>query len=84
MDYVDIPLRSLRPDTLRRVVEEFVCREGTDYGTIEFSLEDKVAAVIQQLEKGEAILAFDQRSQSCTIMTADQFLEARIHTTPDL
>jgi uncharacterized protein len=64
---VEVPLGELSADLLHAVVESFVLREGTDYGEREFSLEDKVAAVIKQLEKGEAKVVFDPETESVTI-----------------
>jgi hypothetical protein len=34
-----IPFQDLSPEALRGVVEEFVTRDGTDYGEFEVSLE---------------------------------------------
>jgi hypothetical protein len=44
---------------LRHLVEEFVTRDGTDYGAIERTLPQKVAAVMRQLETGEAAIVVD-------------------------
>ncbi len=57
-----IPHDALQPETLRRVVEEFVTREGTEYGRTDVGLEAKVASVCRQLEKGEAVLTYDSDS----------------------
>jgi uncharacterized protein YheU (UPF0270 family) len=53
---------------LRALIESFVLREGTDYGAREFSLEEKVAHVIGQLERGVAQVVFDPESQSVDIV----------------
>jgi uncharacterized protein YheU (UPF0270 family) len=58
----------LSPEALRAVVESFVLREGTDYGEREFSLPEKVAQVLHQLERGEARMVFDAQTQSVTIV----------------
>ena len=42
-DPVFVPHRELAPQTLRAMIEEFVTRDGTDYGALERSLEGKVA-----------------------------------------
>jgi uncharacterized protein len=62
-----IPYTELPADTLRSVVESFVLREGTDYGEHQFSLEQKVAHVLRQLERGEAQIVFDEVSESVDI-----------------
>jgi uncharacterized protein YheU (UPF0270 family) len=49
------------------VIESFVLREGTDYGEREYSLEQKVAQVRAQLERGLARILFDPESNTITI-----------------
>jgi uncharacterized protein YheU (UPF0270 family) len=63
-----IPHHSVSADVLRGVIEEFVSREGTDYG-FEYSLDDKVKAVHKQLEQGKARLFFDPISETCDIVS---------------
>ena len=53
---VEVPHTELAGDLLHAVIESFVLREGTDYGEFEFSLDQKVARVIRQLERGEAYI----------------------------
>jgi uncharacterized protein len=65
---VHIEHRQLSPEALRAVVESFVLREGTEYGEREFSLEQKVAQVLQQLERDEARIVFDPHTQSVNIV----------------
>ena len=60
----------LSPDALRGVVEEYVSREGTDYGHAEWSLEEKVRRVLQQLDRGEARIVFDPERESVSIVPA--------------
>ena len=63
-----VPHSDLPPDTLQRVIESFVLREGTDYGAVDFSLEQKVAHVMRQLERKEAHIMFDPASESVNIV----------------
>lgn len=65
---VEVPYTELSAELLHAVIESFVLREGTDYGEKEFSLEDKVARVVAQLERGEAKILFDPESASVTIV----------------
>ncbi len=67
-DHVAIPFRELSAEALRSVIESFVLREGTDYGTAEFSLEQKVLHVMRQLERGEAKIMFDPDSETVNIV----------------
>lgn len=66
---VEIPLDSVSAEALRGLVEEFVSREGTDYGHSFHSLEAKVAAVLHQLEAGEARIVFDLDAESASIVS---------------
>lgn len=66
---IEIPYDRLPPATLRRLIEEFVTRDGTDYGAVEVDVERKVAQVMAQLRRGEAAVAFDPRLQSATIIS---------------
>jgi uncharacterized protein YheU (UPF0270 family) len=70
---VEVPHRELAPDTLRRVAEEFVTRDGTDYGDVELSLETKVANLLRQLESGDAHIYFDSESETLNIVAAREF-----------
>jgi uncharacterized protein YheU (UPF0270 family) len=65
---IEIPCERLSAELLTRLIEEFVCREGTDYGHTEYSLSDKVAAVRRQLETGQAKIVFDQETETTTII----------------
>ena len=62
-----VPHTELSPDSLQALIESFVLREGTDYGETELSLQQKVAGVLRQLERGEAQIVFDPASASVTI-----------------
>src|ERR1700685_1885993 len=68
MDRIEVAPAELAPQALRSVVESFVLREGTDYGEREFSLDEKVAQVMRQLERGEARIMFEPRTQSVSIV----------------
>jgi len=37
-----IPWTSLSEDALRGVIEEFITREGTEYGLVEYGLSEKI------------------------------------------
>jgi hypothetical protein len=63
-----VPHSQLPRETLRAVIEAFVLREGTEYGAREFTLDEKVAHVIGQLERGVAQVIFDPESQSVDIV----------------
>jgi uncharacterized protein YheU (UPF0270 family) len=66
-DPVFVPHQELATPTLQAVIESFVLREGTDYGEREYSLQQKVTSILQQLDSGEARLVFDPNSQTVGI-----------------
>ncbi|MDJ0789578.1 MAG: YheU family protein [Myxococcota bacterium] len=68
---VEIPFRELSAEALQGVIESFVNREGTDYGAVERSLEEKVRDVRRQLERGEALLLFDPETESINLVPRD-------------
>ena len=69
---MEIPHTALAPATLRNLVEEFVTREGTDYGSHVYSLQDKVRHVLRQLEQGSAVIVYDSQTESCHIENRDR------------
>ena len=64
---MEIPHRELSEEALRGVVESFVLTEGTDYGQRDYSLEEKIEAVIRQLDRGEAVIVFDPETETVSI-----------------
>ncbi|WP_207062459.1 YheU family protein [Motiliproteus sp. SC1-56] len=70
-----IPPDQLSAEALIGVIEEFVTRDGTDYGAVECSLEEKTEQVRRQLERGEAVLYFDTYLECCTILSMDDYRE---------
>ena len=62
--------RQLTAEALRGVIEEFVTREGTDYGGVSVCLAHKVQQVRDQLDRGDAVLVYDHESSSCNIVPA--------------
>ncbi len=67
---IEVPHYALSPDALRAVIEEFVTRAGTDYGAREKAIEEKIADVHRQLERGEAIIVFDPDAETTNIVSA--------------
>jgi uncharacterized protein len=66
-----IPVNKLSPEALRRVIEEFISRDGTDYGEIEASTETNFRQVNGKLQKGLAVLVFDDETETTNIFLAD-------------
>lgn len=75
---VIVPYTELAPETLQRLVESFVLREGTDYGEREFTLEQKVMHVIRQLERAEAEIVFDPNTETVDIRAVSRGKARRV------
>ena len=63
-----IPWDQLSPEVLEGLVEEFVSREGTEYGGREFSLAEKVEQVKAQIKSGKVVIVFDEKSDTCNLL----------------
>ncbi len=64
---MDIPYQSLSPEALTALIEEFVSREGTDYGVREVAFETKCTQVRGLLEQGRIRIVFDAETESCDL-----------------
>ena len=67
---IELSPDDLSPEALRGLIEEFVTRDGTDYGGVERSVEEKIAQVTVQLTSGEARLVFDPETETANIVAA--------------
>ena len=68
-----IPPERLSAETLRNLLEEFITREGTDYGAVELSLDNKLSQLKQQLEQGSVLIWFDSASETAQLMLKEQY-----------
>lgn len=64
-----IPHEQISADALQGLIEEFITRDGTDYGETEVSLAQKVEQVKRQLKRGDIVIVFDVASESISILT---------------
>jgi uncharacterized protein YheU (UPF0270 family) len=66
-----IPWQSLSQPTLVGLVQEYVSREGTEYGFEDVPLETKVAQVVAMLQAEKAEILYDDETQTTTIAVID-------------
>lgn len=64
---MEIPANRLSAEALRGLAEEFVTREGTDYGEEMFSLDVKIKQVLQQIHDKAVVIRFDPNTQTCSL-----------------
>jgi len=66
---VDVPYDQIDPETLRNMIQEFVTRDGSDWGDPGGTLEDKVAQVLKQLKSKQVKVVFDLKSETANIVS---------------
>ena len=66
-----IPVEKLSPEALAGVIDEFISRDGTDYGETEAPREKKFRQVKEQLLRGSAVIVFDGDTESVNVVPAD-------------
>jgi uncharacterized protein YheU (UPF0270 family) len=71
MSAVKIPYEQLSPEALHGVIEEFVTRDGTDYGEREVLVETRIAQVMEKIKTRKAVIVFDHKSETCNILKSD-------------
>jgi len=65
---VEVPHEQIPADTLQRMIQEFVTRDGADWADAGCTLEDKVEQVLQQLRNREIKVVFDLTSQTANFV----------------
>ena len=65
---LEIPYDQINADTLQRMIQEFVTRDGADWADAGCTLEDKVDQVLQQLKNKKVKVVFDQMSQTANFV----------------
>ncbi len=68
-----IPPEQLAPQVLNALIEAYVLQEGTDYGEREIALARKIAELNTQIMKGRVLITWDEESESCNLVSREQF-----------
>lgn len=66
-----IPVNKLSPEALQGIINEFISRNGTDYGEMEVSRETNFRHVKDKLENGSAVLIYDDEAETTNIFLAN-------------
>jgi uncharacterized protein len=66
---LEIPAEALSAEALLGVIDNFIQREGTDYGLNEISYDSKIDQVKRQIAKGKVKIVFDPNIESVSLMT---------------
>lgn len=70
-----IPWQELESETLDNIIESFILREGTDYGSQELSLEQKKENLRLKIQKGSAVIVWSELHESIDIKDKTDFLK---------
>jgi uncharacterized protein len=67
--------QDLSAEALAGIIENFILREGTDYGVHEVDFEKKFSQVRKKIETSEFLITFDPSSESVTLLTRQQWTD---------
>mgnify|MGYP000020504140 CR=1 FL=1 len=70
--YIEVPLATLTEETLQAIMQDWVSRDGTDYGDVELTEEEKVAQLRAALKSGAAKIVYETTTESVRILPAEQ------------
>lgn len=70
---IEVPKDKLSDEVIDALIEEFVLREGTDYGAQEISLDKKKEQILKQLDREEIRIVFDFATATPTLVTMQEF-----------
>ena len=63
-----IPYNELSEDALQALIEDFVTRDGTDYGRDEISRQEKSEQLLASLKTGEMLISYNEETESCGLV----------------
>lgn len=79
--YLLIPPERISKEALHALVEEFILREGTDYGHSEVTLDEKVKRVFKQIDSKRVVIMFSTFTENTTLLRCEEFQKLQ-KTTP--
>jgi len=72
---ISIPWHELGSEALEALLQDIVTRDGTDYGSIEVSTEQKIKQALQSLKSGKSLLLWDGDLESANLVDKEAFSE---------
>lgn len=73
-----IPYEQLDQITLNNLIEQYILREGTDYGEVEFSLQQKTQQILSQIHKESIYIIYSELHESVTLVSKEEFKQSQI------
>lgn len=72
-DWVVVPAAALSLHALNGLIEQYVLREGTEYGARDYSLEEKVRRVHKQLDAGKVLIVYNDDLGLAELISQNDF-----------
>ncbi|MCV6587886.1 MAG: YheU family protein [Marinobacterium sp.] len=72
MHCVEVPWQQLSAQALDGLIDEFVTRDGTDYGEQEMSTQARNQQVRELLAQNRAVILFSHESGQCNIVAREK------------
>ena len=73
-----VPLEQIPSELVDKLLDSFINREGTDYGTIELSIEEKRSNLKDLLKRKEAFIAFDGESETFNLLSKNEVKQLKL------
>ncbi len=70
-----IPYDALSESALQDLIEDFVTREGTDYGRNEMSMQEKAEHLLALLKSGDMLISYNEDTQSCGLVNKEKYTD---------
>lgn len=69
-----IPTDSISHEALDGLIEEFVTRDGTDYGAEETSLAQRVEQIKRQLKNNEIVILYSEATEEVNLVLRERLM----------
>lgn len=70
---IEISVSDISAEALDGIIENFILREGTDYGREEAAFETKFKQIRKQLDNGDIKIVFDPNTETVGIVTKTEW-----------
>jgi len=67
-----IPYNEISEPALQALIEDYVTRDGTDYGQDELSMREKSEHLLVLLKAGELLISYNEESQTCGLVNKEE------------
>lgn len=67
-----IPYKEISQEALHALIEDFVTRDGTDYGQHEMSMAEKAEHLLALLQNGKLLITYHEDTQTCGLVRREE------------